>query len=145
MGSAHARALRARVELRYYLLALSVYKNITWIVCQKKTCTDYFSDWHSSAVRSRVVCWFLYSREPFFMVCSDWISSVIDLVVPKSNCLEKNRFKTRKLTLYFAIPLTSFSSLPSAVAVILVVFRSCSAHVFPAQGFHLNHRPTIRI
>ena len=49
------------------------------------------------------------------------------------------------LTLYFAIPLTSCSSLPSAVAVILVVHRSCSAHVFPAQGCHLNHRPTIRI
>ena len=35
----------------------------------------------TDTVRSRVVCWFLYSQESCLIVYSDWISSAIDLVV----------------------------------------------------------------
>ena len=95
----------------------------------------------TDTVRSRVVCWFLYSQELFLIVYSDWIlsnwsSCSHNLIASKETDLKQENF------LYFAIPLTSFR-LPSS-AVLLAVHRLCSAHAFLARGSRLNHTPNIR-
>ena len=133
------------VSTKTHILKIGFSAKLSLSRISKKKKHAPISDWHTTITSCLLIS--LLSRSIFNSLI--WLDSLSNwsccshYLIPSKTDL--NRFQPRKLTPYFAIPLTSFSSLPTAVAVILVVHRSCSAHVFPAEGGHLNHRPTTRI